>query len=162
MTLSGPAGLATATAGLGWAVALPFDAAHLRAMVIGSADLGETVMRAYILRRVALVEAGAAGGGAGLYPGIRSGRNAAVGTVRPTMPPTRLSASVYYLFQVGSALRSCALSSEFSASSCRSRSRSGATAISISAWVKRGVMCWWQFQSNPAKCNLKIRSGLAL
>ena len=42
-------------------MALPFDAAHLRALVIGSADLGETIMRALILRRMGLLEAGAAG-----------------------------------------------------------------------------------------------------
>src|SRR5262249_11213447 len=34
---------------------------HLRALVIGSADLGEIVMRAFILRRVALLEDGSAG-----------------------------------------------------------------------------------------------------
>ena len=40
---------------------LPFDAAHIRALMIGSAELGEIVMRAFILRRVALIEEGGAG-----------------------------------------------------------------------------------------------------
>jgi thioredoxin reductase (NADPH) len=39
-------------------IAAPFDPAHLRALVIGSADLGEIIMRAFILRRVALIESG--------------------------------------------------------------------------------------------------------
>ena len=34
------------------ATAIPFDAAHLRALMIGSAELGEIMMRALILRRV--------------------------------------------------------------------------------------------------------------
>lgn len=41
--------------------ALPFDAAHLRALIVGSAELGEIVMRALILRRVGLIEEGGAG-----------------------------------------------------------------------------------------------------
>jgi len=41
--------------------AVPFDAAHLRALVIGAAEIGEIVMRAFILRRVALIEAGGGG-----------------------------------------------------------------------------------------------------
>ncbi|GIK37894.1 MAG: hypothetical protein BroJett011_17270 [Chloroflexota bacterium] len=41
--------------------ARPFDAAHLRALMIGSAEIGETLMRALILRRVELIEEGAAG-----------------------------------------------------------------------------------------------------
>ena len=36
--------------------AIPFDSAHLRALIIGSADIGEIVMRAFILRRVGLIE----------------------------------------------------------------------------------------------------------
>jgi thioredoxin reductase (NADPH) len=39
--------------------AIPYDAAHLRSLVIGHAEVGEIVMRAFILRRVALIEAGA-------------------------------------------------------------------------------------------------------
>jgi thioredoxin reductase (NADPH) len=59
--LSGRASLAACRAGPGGCVAIPFDAAHLRALVIGSADLGETVMRAFILRRVGLIESGGSG-----------------------------------------------------------------------------------------------------
>jgi thioredoxin reductase (NADPH) len=59
--LSGRATLAAGRAGPDGCVAIPFDAAHLRALVIGSADLGEMVMRAFILRRVGLIEAGGSG-----------------------------------------------------------------------------------------------------
>lgn len=59
--LSGRASLAAGRAGPDGCVAIPFDAAHLRALVIGSADLGEIVMRAFILRRVGLIEAGGSG-----------------------------------------------------------------------------------------------------
>ena len=41
--------------------AAPFDAAHLRALVIGSAEIGEIVMRAFILRRTAFITEGVAG-----------------------------------------------------------------------------------------------------
>jgi thioredoxin reductase (NADPH) len=40
---------------------LPFDAAHIRALVIGAAEVGEIVMRAFILRRVGLLQAGSVG-----------------------------------------------------------------------------------------------------
>jgi thioredoxin reductase (NADPH) len=59
--LAGRTSLAAGRAGPEGCTALPFDAAHLRALVIGSADVGETVMRAFILRRVALIEEGGAG-----------------------------------------------------------------------------------------------------
>ena len=59
--LAGQAALAVARAGPNGVTATPFDAAHLRALVIGSADVGELVMRALILRRVALIEAGGSG-----------------------------------------------------------------------------------------------------
>ena len=59
--LSGRASLAEGRAGLEGCTALPFDAAHLRALMIGSAEIGEIVMRAFILRRVALIEAGGSG-----------------------------------------------------------------------------------------------------
>jgi CRP-like cAMP-binding protein len=52
--LSGRASIAAARAGAGGCTAVPFDAVHLRALMIGSVDVGETVMRALILRRVAL------------------------------------------------------------------------------------------------------------
>jgi thioredoxin reductase (NADPH) len=57
--LSGRPTLAGARAGADGCVALPFDPAHLRALVIGSADVGEILMRAFILRRVGLIDAGA-------------------------------------------------------------------------------------------------------
>jgi thioredoxin reductase (NADPH) len=60
--LSGHATLAAGKAGEEGCLAVPFDAAHLRALVIGSADVGETIMRAFILRRVGLIEAGQEGG----------------------------------------------------------------------------------------------------
>jgi len=59
--LSGRPAFAAGRAGPAGCCALPFDAAHLRALMIGSADLGEIVMRALILRRVGLIEAGGAG-----------------------------------------------------------------------------------------------------
>ena len=59
--LAGRASLAEARAGEAGCTALPFDAAHLRALMIGSADVGELMMRALILRRVALIEEGGAG-----------------------------------------------------------------------------------------------------
>lgn len=57
--LSGRPTLAGARAGAEGCTVIPFDAAHLRALVIGSADVGEIVMRAFILRRVGLIDAGA-------------------------------------------------------------------------------------------------------
>jgi thioredoxin reductase (NADPH) len=56
--LGGRAAIAAGRAGPQGCTALPFDAAHIRALVIGSAELGELVMRAFILRRVGLIEAG--------------------------------------------------------------------------------------------------------
>jgi thioredoxin reductase (NADPH) len=54
--LRGQATLAAARAGPEGCHALPFDAAHLRALLIGSAELGEIIMRALILRRVGLLQ----------------------------------------------------------------------------------------------------------
>ncbi|WP_267386082.1 cyclic nucleotide-binding domain-containing thioredoxin-disulfide reductase [Sphingomonas sp. GC_Shp_3] len=59
--LSGRPTIAAGHAGKDGCTALPFDAAHLRALMVGSADLGEIVMRALILRRVGLIEEGGAG-----------------------------------------------------------------------------------------------------
>ena len=59
--LGGQASLAVARAGPEGCLAHPFDAAHLRALVIGSAEIGELMMRAFILRRAALLEGGGAG-----------------------------------------------------------------------------------------------------
>jgi thioredoxin reductase (NADPH) len=57
--LSGRPTLAGARAGAAGCTAVAFDAAHLRALVIGSADVGEIIMRSFILRRVGLIDAGA-------------------------------------------------------------------------------------------------------
>lgn len=57
--LSGMATMAEGRAGPEGCVAIPFDAAQLRSLMIGSAEIGEIMMRAYILRRVGLMEAGA-------------------------------------------------------------------------------------------------------
>ncbi|EWY40563.1 thioredoxin reductase [Skermanella stibiiresistens SB22] len=59
--LAGRPSLAAGRAGPEGCTAIPLDAAHLRALVIGSADVGEVVMRALILRRVGLIEGGASG-----------------------------------------------------------------------------------------------------
>ena len=59
--LAGLPSLAGGHAGREGCTALPFDAAHLRALMIGSAEIGEIVMRALILRRVGLIETGGAG-----------------------------------------------------------------------------------------------------
>jgi thioredoxin reductase (NADPH) len=59
--LAGRGSLAEGRAGPVGCSALPFDAAHVRALMIGSAELGEIMMRAFILRRVGLIEGGGAG-----------------------------------------------------------------------------------------------------
>jgi thioredoxin reductase (NADPH) len=59
--LAGRLSLAEGKAGPNGCTALPLDAAHLRALMVGSAELGEIVMRALILRRVGLLEGGSAG-----------------------------------------------------------------------------------------------------
>ena len=59
--LAGAATLASARAGPEGSTALPFDAAHVRALMVGSADVGEILMRAFILRRVGLIEEGGVG-----------------------------------------------------------------------------------------------------
>ena len=59
--LAGRGALASAEAGPEGCTALPFEAAHVRALLIGSAEVGEIVMRAFILRRVALIEEGGVG-----------------------------------------------------------------------------------------------------
>jgi thioredoxin reductase (NADPH) len=50
--------LASALAGTDGCVALPLNAERLRALIVGSAELGEIIMRAFILRRVGLLEQG--------------------------------------------------------------------------------------------------------
>jgi thioredoxin reductase (NADPH) len=59
--LAGRPSIAAGRAGPEGCTALPFDAAHLRALMVGSAEIGEIVMRALILRRVALIESQGAG-----------------------------------------------------------------------------------------------------
>jgi thioredoxin reductase (NADPH) len=59
--LSGRAVLADGHAGPEGCTALPFDSAHLRALLVGSAEIGEIVMRAFILRRMALLQDEGAG-----------------------------------------------------------------------------------------------------
>ncbi len=59
--LAGRPSIAAGRAGPKGCAALPFDPAHLRALMVGSADVGEIVMRALILRRVGLIESGKAG-----------------------------------------------------------------------------------------------------
>ena len=59
--LAGAATLASASAGPEGCTALPFDATHVRALMIGSAEIGEIMMRAFILRRVGLIEEGGVG-----------------------------------------------------------------------------------------------------
>jgi thioredoxin reductase (NADPH) len=51
------ASLAEGKAGPDGCRALPFDAAHMRALVVGAAELGEIIMRALILRRVGMIAA---------------------------------------------------------------------------------------------------------
>jgi thioredoxin reductase (NADPH) len=59
--LAGRGYLATGRAGPEGCTALPFDGPHVRALMVGSADVGEIMMRAFILRRVGLIEEGGAG-----------------------------------------------------------------------------------------------------
>src|SRR6195256_7091654 len=59
--LRGQASLAVVRAGEEGCVAYPFDQPHLRSLLIGSADIGEVLMRAFILRRAAFLEGGGVG-----------------------------------------------------------------------------------------------------
>src|SRR5215813_13404691 len=59
--LAGREALARGRAGAEGCCALPFDASHVRSLMIGSAEIGEILMRAYILRRVGLIQDGNAG-----------------------------------------------------------------------------------------------------
>lgn len=59
--LSGNGAIPSGRAGPKGLTALPFDAAHIRALMVGSAEIGEVVMRSFILRRVALIESEGAG-----------------------------------------------------------------------------------------------------
>jgi thioredoxin reductase (NADPH) len=59
--LSGRPSLAGLKAGPEGCTVVSFDAPHLRSLIIGSAEVGETIMRAYILRRVAYLDSGLGG-----------------------------------------------------------------------------------------------------
>ena len=59
--LSGRGTLAAGHAGPEGCTALPFTAEQIRALIIGAAEIGETLMRAFILRRVALIQQAGAG-----------------------------------------------------------------------------------------------------
>ena len=59
--LSGRGTLASGHAGPEGCTAVPFKAEQIRALIIGSAELGETLMRAFILRRVGLLQESGAG-----------------------------------------------------------------------------------------------------
>jgi thioredoxin reductase (NADPH) len=59
--LAGHASLAVVCAGPDGCTAYPFDLPHLRALLISSADIGELMMRAFILRRAALLEGDSVG-----------------------------------------------------------------------------------------------------
>jgi thioredoxin reductase (NADPH) len=59
--LAGRPALAAGHAGTEGCEAVAFDPPHLRALIIGSADIGELLMRAFILRRTALITEGGAG-----------------------------------------------------------------------------------------------------
>ena len=59
--LAGRQSLAIGRAGTEGATAIPFDDVHVRALMIGSAEIGEIMMRAFILRRVGLIDEGRAG-----------------------------------------------------------------------------------------------------
>lgn len=56
--LGGRSALAEARAGPEGCEALCYDTAHLRALIIGSAEIGEIIMRAFLLRRTALIADG--------------------------------------------------------------------------------------------------------
>ena len=56
--MAGLPSLAGARAGSGGCLALPLDAKEVRALIVGSAEIGELIMRAFILRRVGLMELG--------------------------------------------------------------------------------------------------------
>jgi thioredoxin reductase (NADPH) len=59
--LAGHASLAVVCAGPDGCTAYPFDLPRLRALLISSADIGEMMMRAFILRRAALLEGDSVG-----------------------------------------------------------------------------------------------------
>jgi len=91
--LAGRASLAEGRAGVGGCTAAPIDAAHLRALMIGSAEVGEVVMRALILRRVGLIEGGVAGSILVGHPGDANLRSLQGFLTRNGYPNTLLDAN---------------------------------------------------------------------
>jgi len=59
--LAGQGSLAEGHAGPEGCTAVPLDTAHVRALLIGSAEISEIMMRAFILRRSGLIEEGGVG-----------------------------------------------------------------------------------------------------
>jgi thioredoxin reductase (NADPH) len=59
--LAGQGSLAEGRAGPEGCTGVPLDAVHVRALLIGSAEIGEIMMRAFILRRTGLIEEGGVG-----------------------------------------------------------------------------------------------------
>ena len=57
--LAGGPSFVEARAGPEGCEAMPFDPTHIRSLIVGHAEVGELLMRAFILRRVALIQAGA-------------------------------------------------------------------------------------------------------
>jgi thioredoxin reductase (NADPH) len=57
--LAGGSSLAQGRAGPQGAQAVPFESAQLRTLLVSTAEIGEAIMRAFILRRVFLIETGA-------------------------------------------------------------------------------------------------------
>lgn len=92
--LSGRPALAEAKAGAEGCTVVPLNAAALRALVVGSAEIGELIMRAFILRRVSLIQSGAGGpillGAAGLRDLVRlQGFLSRNGIPNTVLDPTR-------------------------------------------------------------------------
>jgi thioredoxin reductase (NADPH) len=90
--LTGRPAIADFTAGPDGCEVAPFDAAGLRGLVIGNAEIGEMVMRAFILRRVGLIQRGVGGpillGGAGSRDLVRlQGFLSANGIPNTTLDP---------------------------------------------------------------------------
>src|SRR5262249_46014449 len=67
--LAGREALARGRAGAEGCCALPFDASHGRSLMIGSAEIGGTLVPAHILRRVRLIQGGNARSGVARAPG---------------------------------------------------------------------------------------------
>ena len=89
--LAGRQSLAIGRAGADGATAIPFDDVHVRALMIGSAEIGEIMMRAFILRRVGLIDEGARRLHAGRHAGHARSRADRGFSRAATAIPTRCS-----------------------------------------------------------------------